>query len=42
MVLLPPSAGSPLSEVGWGAHVGGLVSGALLAPLLRRREGRGG
>ncbi len=37
MVLAPPPADSPLAEVGWGAHVGGLLGGFLLAPLLRRR-----
>lgn len=39
MVVVPPAAGSPLAEVGWGAHVGGLAAGALLVPLLRRRSG---
>lgn len=39
MVAMPPPADSPLAEVGWGAHVGGLLAGLLLAPLLRRRSG---
>ncbi|MCG5239147.1 rhomboid family intramembrane serine protease [Azospirillum doebereinerae] len=37
MVALPPAADSPLAEVGWGAHVGGLLAGVALAALLRRR-----
>lgn len=35
LVVAPPAADSPLAEVGWGAHVGGLLAGLALAPLLR-------
>lgn len=34
MTLMPPPAGSPLAEVGWGAHAGGLAAGLLLGALL--------
>ncbi|MBP2230342.1 membrane associated rhomboid family serine protease [Azospirillum agricola] len=40
MVVVPPAPDSPLAEVGWGAHVGGLLAGLLLAPLLRPRRPR--
>ena len=42
MMLMPPPADSPLSEVGWGAHAGGLAAGLLLGALLCRpgRSGR--
>jgi membrane associated rhomboid family serine protease len=34
MILFPPPANSPLAEVGWGAHAGGILAGLLLTPLL--------
>ncbi|WP_247872306.1 rhomboid family intramembrane serine protease [Azospirillum sp. TSO35-2] len=37
MTLMPPADVSPLAEVGWGAHAGGLAAGLLLGPLVRRR-----
>lgn len=36
LVIHPPSAGSPLAEVGWGAHLGGLLVGLALPVLWRR------
>ncbi|WP_042704780.1 rhomboid family intramembrane serine protease [Azospirillum sp. B506] len=40
MMLVPLKAESPLAEVGWGAHAGGLGAGLLLGALLVR-NGRG-
>ena len=34
MMLVPLKAGSPLAEVGWGAHAGGLAAGLLLGAVL--------
>ena len=34
MTLVPLNAESPLAEVGWGAHAGGLAAGLLLGALL--------
>ncbi len=42
MVLVPPGAASPLAEVGWGAHLGGLLAGLLLAMALRPASRHGG
>lgn len=36
--LVPPTATSPLAEVGWAAHLGGFAAGLALAPLLRRKR----
>ena len=41
MMLVPLKAESPLAEVGWGAHAGGLATGFLLgAMLILPRRGR--
>ncbi|BAI72487.1 protein [Azospirillum sp. B510] len=41
MMLVPVGADSPLAEVGWGAHAGGVGAGLLLGALLRRPSRRG-
>ncbi|AWK86853.1 rhomboid family intramembrane serine protease [Azospirillum thermophilum] len=40
MVVVPPAAGSPLAEIGWGAHLGGCAAGIALALLMRPAAAR--